>query len=142
MHPPRATVRPEDSVEAAMKALVEADAEAAPVVDESGAVVGMLSNSDLIVREGRLHYPTVLSILGASIEIGHKRFEEELTNALSATVADVMSSPAVQRNMTDTIEDVATMMNDHDIGRIPVVDGGRLVGMVARNDLLRAFLAE
>ena len=74
MHPPRVTVRPEDAVDAAMKALVEADADAAPVVDASGAVVGMLSNSDLIVREGRLHYPTVLSILGSrSVTSASKR---------------------------------------------------------------------
>jgi CBS domain-containing protein len=142
MRPPRATVRPDDAVDAAMKALVEADADAAPVVDDSGNVVGMLSNSDLIVREGRLHYPTVLSILGASIELGHKRFERELTDALSATVADVMTSPAVQCNATDSIEDVATLMHDNDIGQIPVIDGERLVGMVARNDVLRAFLSE
>jgi len=142
MHPPSATVRPEDSVDAAMKALVEADTDAAPVVDENGAVVGMLSNSDLIVREGRLHYPTVLSILGASIEIGHKRFEKELTDALSATVADVMTSPAVQCQTADSIEDVATLMHDHDVGQIPVIDGERLVGMVARNDVLRAVLSE
>lgn len=142
MHPARVTVRPEDPVDAAMKALVEADSDAAPVVDDSGAVVGLLSNSDLIVREGRLHYPTVISILGASIEIGHKRFEEELTNALSATVADVMTSPAVQCAASSSIEDVATLMHDNDIGQIPVVDGDRLVGMVGRNDLLRAFLSE
>jgi CBS domain-containing protein len=142
MHPPRVTVRRDDGVDAAMKALVEHDADAAPVVDENGAVVGMLSNSDLIVREGRLHYPTVLSILGASIEIGHKRFEEELTSALSATVADVMTSPAVQCSTSDSIEDVATLMHDNDIGQLPVVDGDQLAGMVARNDVLRAFLSE
>ena len=63
----RVTVRPDDGVEAAMRALVEHDVEAAPVVDANGAVVGLLSNSDLIVRESRLHFPTLLSFLGASI---------------------------------------------------------------------------
>ena len=53
-----------------------------------------------------------------------------------------MTSPAVQCNTADAIEDVATLMHEHDIGQIPVVDGERLVGMVARNDLLRAFLAQ
>src|SRR5205807_2415361 len=49
----RVSVRPDDGVESAMRALVEHDVDAAPVVDADGVVVGMLSNSDLIVRESR-----------------------------------------------------------------------------------------
>jgi len=136
------TVAPDDGVEVAMRALVDHDVDAAPVVDAGGAVVGLLSNSDLIVRESRLHFPTLLSFLGASIEIGHKRFEEDLTNVLSSKVADVMTVDPVTCADTDSIEDVATLMHDHDIGQVPVVSGGRLVGVVSRNDVLRAILNE
>lgn len=136
------TVHPDDGVEAAMLALVEHNVEAAPVVDTNGAVVGLLSNSDLIVRESRLHFPTLLSFLGASIEIGHKRFEDELTNALSATVSEVMTTHPVVCREDDTVEDVATLMHDHDVGQVPIVRDGQLVGMVSRNDVLRAILSQ
>lgn len=136
------SVHPDDGVEAAMRALVEHDVDAAPVVDADGIVVGLLSNSDLIVRESRLHFPTLLSFLGASIEIGHKRFEEDLTKGLSSKVADVMTTDPVTCTESDTIEDVATLMHDHDIGQVPIVRDGRLVGVVSRNDVLRAILNE
>ena len=136
------TVGPDDGVEVAMRAMVDHNVDAAPVVDAGGAVVGLLSNSDLIVRESRLHFPTLLSFLGASIEIGHKRFEEDLTNVLSSKVADIMTANPVTCTATDTIEDVATLMHDHDIGQVPVVSGGRLVGVVSRNDVLRAILTQ
>ena len=138
----RVTVQPDDGVESAMRALVDHDVVAAPVVDAGGAVVGVLSNSDLIVRESRLHFPTLLSFLGASIEIGHKRFDEDLTNALSSKVKDVMTTDPVTCIESDSIEDVATLMHDHDIGQVPVVRDGRLVGVVGRNDVLRAILSQ
>ena len=136
------TVHPDDGVESAMRALVDHDVDAAPVVDSDGVLVGMLSNSDLIVRESRLHFPTLLSFLGASIEIGHKRFEEELTSVLGAKVSEVMTTDPVACVEDDTVEDVATLMHDYDVGRVPVVRDGQLVGVVSRNNVLRAILTE
>ena len=69
------TLSPSDNVESAMRLLVERGISAAPVVDSDGMVIGVLSDADLIVQESKLHFPTLLSILGASIEVGHKRFD-------------------------------------------------------------------
>jgi CBS domain-containing protein len=132
---------PDDPVEAAMRSLVERDVDAAPVVAASGALVGELSNTALIVQESQLHFPTRLSFLGASIEIGHKRFAEDLTKALGSKVSEVMSTSPTSCADTDTVEAVATVMHDKDIGHMPVVRDGRVVGMVTRNDLLRAILS-
>ena len=136
------TVRPDDTVDVAMRALVDHEIDGAPVVDDAGALVGMLSNRDLIVQESRLHFPTVLSVLGASIEIGHKRFDDDLAAALGSQVSDVMTTDPVTCEEGDTVEDAATLMHDHDIGQVPVVRSGLLVGIVSRNDVLRAILAE
>jgi CBS domain-containing protein len=125
-----------------MRMLVDHDVDAAPVIDGDGVVVGLLSNSDLIVRESRLHFPTLLSFLGASIEIGHKRFNDELTSALSSTVREIMATNPVTAAESASVEEVATLMHDHDIGQIPIVRDGRLVGVVSRNDVLRAILSQ
>ena len=142
MTPARVTVSPGDGVEPAMRMLVDHDIDAAPVVDGDSVVVGLLSNTDLIVRESRLHFPTLLSFLGASIEIGHKRFNDELTSALSSTVQEVMTTNPVTATESATVEEVATLMHDHDIGQVPIVREGRLVGVVSRNDVLRAILSQ
>lgn len=136
------TVDPDASVEDAMRLLVEHHIDAAPVVDPDGTLLGVLSNGDLIVQESRLHYPTLLSFLGASIEVGHKRFNDELQAALAAKVSDVMNRKPVTCADTDTVEDAATLMHDRDVSDVVVVRDAKLAGIVSRNDVLRAMLAE
>ena len=138
------TFRPEDRVEDAARALSDRRIGGAPVVDADGRVVGLLSDDDLIVQEARLHVPTVITVLGAYIPIPGQRheLEEELRKAAGATVGDVMDDdPRVCRE-DDTLEQVATVLHDRDISRLPVVtDDGTLVGIVSRGDLVRAMLA-
>ena len=138
------TFRPDDNVGDAMASLVERGIDAAPVVDEAGAVVGLLSTGDLIVQETNLHVPTVISLLGATLELpsSKRHFEEDLRRALGSTVGDVMSGEPVTISSTATVEDAATAMHDEKVSRLPVVDGGRLVGIVSRTDILRAILAD
>ena len=135
------TFRSDDTVEDAMRSMVDRNVDSAPVVDEHGSLVGMLSNSDLIVQESELHFPTVLSFLGATIEIGHKHFEEDLRKALGSKVSDLMTPKPVTITEDDTIERAATLMHEKDVSRLPVVNDGTLVGIVSRNDVLRAILA-
>lgn len=136
--------RPDDNVEAAMRQLVEADIDGAPVL-EGGRLVGMLSTSDLIVSESRLHFPTVISILTAVIEWppSSKKFDEDLRKALGGEVREVMTPDPVRVKASSTIEEAATLMHDHDISRLPVVDDiDELVGLVSRADVLRVLLAD
>jgi CBS domain-containing protein len=135
------TVDPDSSVEDAIRLLVDRGVDAAPVVESDGTLVGMLSDSDLIVQETELHFPTLISFLGASIEIGHKRFEEELTKSLGATVREVMTAEPITCADDDSVESAATLMHDNDVSRLPVTLDGKLVGIVARRDILRAILA-
>lgn len=130
----------DDNVESAMRIMVDKGLSAAPVVDGDGAVIGVLSDADLIVQESNLHFPTLLSVLGASIEIGHKRFEEDLQKALGSTVGEVMSDEPVICTDDDTVEQAATLMHDHDVAQLPVVRDGKLVGVISRTDVLRAIL--
>jgi CBS domain-containing protein len=136
------TFAPDTPVEEAMNGLVEAGVDGAPVVDALGAVVGVLSTDDLIVQDTRLHGPTVISILGAYIELPkwRKEFEEEFHKAAGSTVGEVMEDEPVTVGPDDTIETAATLMHDKDVSRLPVVEGGRLVGVIARGDVLRAIV--
>lgn len=135
------TLAATDGVEDAMRRLLDSPLHAAPVVDDSGQLVGMLSDADLILQETRLQFPTLISILGASIEIKPRHFDEDLQKALGATVGEVMSTDVVTCTEDDTVEQAATLMHDHDVAQVPVVRGGRVVGVVSRKDVLRAILA-
>lgn len=134
---------PDELVQAAAERMVETGVDAGPVVDDAGKVVGMLSTTDLIVRESRMHIPTVISILGATLELPSqkRKFDEEVEKALGSTVAEVMSDAALVVRPDDTVETAATLMHDHDVSRLAVVDDhGMLVGIIARGDILRAIV--
>lgn len=135
---------PDDNVIEAMEALVERNISGAPVVDENGAVVGVISTGDLIVQESRLHFPTIISILGATIELpsAKRQFEDDLRRTLGSTVREVMQADPVTIGADETVEAAATLMHDHDVARLPVVDDGGLVGILARVDILRAILSD
>ena len=135
------TFRPDDTVDVATSRLLERDVDGAPVVDDDGRVVGMLGVDDLLVQETQLHYPTVFSLFGAYLELpsSHRRFEAELRRAIAANVRDVMHADPVTCTETDTLEQVATLMHERKLSRLPVVTDGALVGIVARGDLLRAI---
>ena len=137
------TFRVHEPITEAMERLVEKGVDAGPVVDDDGRVVGMLSTGDLMVQEAQLHVPTVLNILGGLIELpgSKKRYERELEQAVAVDVEDAMSADPVTCGPDDTVEVIATLMHDNDISRVPVVEDGRLVGIVARGDILRAIIA-
>ncbi len=133
------TLRPEQTFEAAADVLAEHHIGAAPVVD-GGKLVGLLRDEDLIVSEANLHVPTIVSFLDAEFVLPgeQRRFEKELRRMVGATVADLMATDFETVGPDDTLATVATLMHDRDVTHVPVVDaGGKLVGIVARGDLVR-----
>ena len=134
------TLRPDQSIEEAADILAEKQIGAAPVVDENGNGIGLLRDEDLIVSEARLHVPTVITFLGADFVLPSQlhHFEEDLKKAAGATVADVMTTKFHTAKPDDNLEDLATLMHEREVTHVPVVDDdGKLVGIVARGDLVR-----
>lgn len=139
MTSPVVTLTPETSVTDAADRLAERGFGAMPVVDADGALVGLLSDDDLLVSETALHAPTVISFFSAELvwPPSAHRYEEELKKFVGATVGDVMTTEYTSIASTASIEDLATLMHDKRVTHIPVVDEGALVGIVARGDLIR-----
>jgi CBS domain-containing protein len=137
------TFSPDETVSDAMAALVDQGIDGAPVVS-GHEVVGMLSTSDLIVQESKLHFPTVISILGATLELpGAKRqFDDDLRRTLGGTVGEVMEADPIIVGIDDTVEHAATLLHEHDVSRLPVVDDGAMVGIVSRADIIREILRD
>ena len=134
--------RAEDEVQKAAEAMSARSIGGAPVVDGEGAVIGMLNDDDLIVSDTRLHMPTVISVLGAYLELpsSASRFDKEVRKAVGATVGDVMSENPQTCSEDDTLEQVATILHEHHISRLPVVRDGKLVGIVSRGDIVKAIV--
>lgn len=108
---------------------------ALPVIDTADRVVGVVSDSDLYLKQVeplRHRWPPLL---------GRRHRRVEQAKALGETAAQLMSAPAVTVQPDRSLADAATRMYRHEVKRLPVVDdNGRLVGIVTRGDLLRAYL--
>jgi CBS domain-containing protein len=137
------TLAPDQSVPEAADVLADHTIGAAPVVDADGKLVGLLRDDDLIISESRLHVPTMIEILGVGVvwPPSERRWEHELKKAAASTVADVMTTEFETVMPTESIETVATLMHDKGLSHVPVVDGGKLVGIVSRGDLVRYLAA-
>ena len=136
------TFGPDENVQDAITQLVERNVDAAPVVEDDGTVVGMLSTGDIIVQETQLHFPTVITLFGAYLELPskHRHFEEDLQKALGSSVRELMTPDPVSIGPGETVERAATLMHDNEVSRLPVVEDGRLVGIISRGDIVRALV--
>lgn len=138
------TVRPEDSVETLLRTLRDHELPGVPVVDREGRCVGIVTESDLVLRdeEEDLHLPLHISLLGGTIFLGPvKRFEERFRKAIAATVADMMTADPITVAPDTDVHEAARLIAEHRHNRLPVVEDDRLVGVVTRLDVLEALVA-
>jgi CBS domain-containing protein len=144
MTPDPLTVTRELPVTDAAHIMSEKRVGALPVLDEDGKLVGLVTESDLIMQDAKVHFPTYLHLLGGFIFYpgSTERFETDLKKAVGATVEDVMTAEPVTVSPDATVEDVATLLVEREVSRLPVMDGERLVGIISKSDIVRAIAAE
>jgi len=134
------TVTMETTVKEAARLMSEGDVGALPVVDDAGSLVGMVTESDLIMQDVKVHFPTYFQLLDGFVYLGSiSKFEHQLKRAVAAKIGDVMATDLATVTADADVEDVATMMVDRDISRIPVLEGGKLVGIITKHDIVRAI---
>jgi CBS domain-containing protein len=128
----------------AIELLAKTDKGAIPVVDDDRRVVGIVSESDLILsdEEADLHLPHYLNIMGGIVFVGSmKGFEKRLDKAFATEVSELMTADPVVVNDYASAETVARKIAEEHHNHLPVLDGdGRLAGMVTRADALAALV--
>jgi CBS domain-containing protein len=140
MTPNPVTIGRDVQVVDAARIMVERSIGSLPVV-EDGRLVGLVSEGDLIMQDVKIEFPTYIHLLDGFIMYppAHARFEGELKKAVAATVDDVMTSDPVTVQVDTSIEDVATVLAERGVSRLPVLDGDVLVGIVSKHDIVRAI---
>jgi CBS domain-containing protein len=128
-----------DSVRDVARLLLKQQISGAPVVDERGAVIGVVSEGDLM-RRAEIETDARRSWWDRAWA-GRERLARDYVRTHARTVADVMTSPAVTASADTPLRDIASLMEKKRIKRVPIVEENKLVGIVSRADLLRAFVA-
>jgi CBS domain-containing protein len=140
------TVSPDAAARDAIELLAKTDKGAIAVADAERNVVGIVSESDLVIsdEEADLHLPHYLNIMGGIVFVGSmKGFEERLDKAFATKVSELMSADPVTVNDYASAETVARRIAEEHHNHLPVVDGeGRFLGMVTRADALAALVEE
>ena len=133
MSTPVTTISTGATVRDAARLLVNSQVSALPVVDEHNALAGIVSEVDLIRRVvGEANDPTQLHA-----HLGSPDSQE----VLSLPVAEIMTTEVVTATEDTSLEDVATLMLEHQAKRIPIVRGTEVIGIVSRIDLVKAMLS-
>ncbi len=135
------TVSPDTEVARAATLLLENHINGAPVVDASGALVGILCQSDLIFQQKKLSLPSFFTFLDGFIPLtSMKEMEKEIKKVSAATVEQVMTPEPVTVEADTPIQEVASLMVEKRYHTIPVMAEGKLVGILGKEDVLRTVL--
>jgi len=128
------SVVPETSLKDVAGVLVEHGISGMPVCDAEGRVIGVVSEADIVAKAGggRGRSSRLLERLANGREN-----EERKTNA--RTAGEAMTAPAITVGPLGSTYAAARLMIEHRVNRLPVVHGEKLVGIVTRADIVRAF---
>ena len=129
-------VSPETPLREVARILSDARISGVPVVDAAGACIGVVSEWDLLAKQ--VSRPESRGPLDWIF--GEPRDPDEARRRAATTAREAMSSPAVTIESGRQVRDAAALMVDRDVNRLPVVADGKLVGIVSRADLVRAYL--
>jgi CBS domain-containing protein len=137
MTSPVCSVPPETPLKEVAELLVERRISGVPVVDQGGRVLGVVSEGDFLVREAKAGQERDRGPLWWTWAAGSDKKAIERMHA--TTAGSAMTAPAITIDADRPLSEAAAVMARHQINRLPVVHGGRLVGVVSRADIVRAF---
>jgi len=135
------TISPETEIAQAAQLLLENRINGVPVVNDVGELVGILCQSDLIIQQKNIPIPSLFTLLDGFIALtSSKKIDKEVEKIAATTVEDAMTARPVTVNPDTGIEEIAAFMVEKNYHTLPVVDAGKLVGIVGKEDVLRTLI--
>lgn len=111
-----------------------------PVVDDDEKVIGIVTQGDLIEQNKNLHIPTVITLFDAVLFLeSEKKFETDVKKLTGNKVEDIYSADAITVSADTEIGEIATIMAEKDVHTLPVMDDGKLTGVIGKLDLIRGM---
>jgi CBS domain-containing protein len=136
------TVPPEMLLRDLVDLFVAEKVQGVPVVGAEGKLLGIVTEGDLILQEveGDIDVPHFVPFLDGAIFFDNSdRFDDQIRKAFAATAADLMTKKVRTVGPGETIHEAAKKMSRHDVSRLPVVEDGRVVGMISRSHIVLAL---
>lgn len=135
------TVSPEDKVDVVAKLLVENKISGIPVVDKDGHIMGIITEKDLLIKAGEFKVPFYLTLFDSIIFLENPlRFNNDLKKYAASKVKDAMTVKVTVVEENTPVNEIAELMQKKAINRVPVIRNGKLIGIITRNDVLKALV--
>jgi CBS domain-containing protein len=120
--------------------LAEKKISGAPVLNSRGKMIGVVTENDLIDQAKKVHIPTVMAFFDSFVFLENpERLEHDLKKMAASTVADICSRNVVSVGPDTPLDELATLMSEKKIHTLPVLDDGRLVGVIGKSDIIRTL---
>jgi CBS-domain-containing membrane protein len=136
------TVSPDTDITQATRILLENRINGLPVVDAEKRLVGIVCQSDMIAQQKRIPLPSLFTLLDGYISLtSAKQFEKEVQKIAATRVEQAMTPNPVTVGLGTSVEDIASLMVEKKLHTLPVVDKGKLVGVIGKEDMLRTLMS-
>jgi CBS domain-containing protein len=137
------TVSPETSISALSKILENRRIGGLPVVDKGGHLLGVITQTDLVERARDLELPPAINILDFHFYLQiPSHLLQRVEKMLGTTVGDCMTPNPVTVAPDTPVAKIAALMAKQKMHTIPVLEGGKIVGVIGKMDLVRAMAQE
>jgi CBS-domain-containing membrane protein len=137
------TATPETTVTEVAALLEQHRISGVPVVDAGGRVVGVITQSDLVARARDLELPPAIALFDLRVFLETpSHFKKRLDKMLGVTVDEVMTPSPITVSPETPVKEIAALMDRKKVHTLPVLAGGKLVGVIGKIDLIRAHTQE
>jgi CBS domain-containing protein len=108
-----------------------------PVLDNTGKVVGMVTQGDLIEQNKNLHIPTVIALFDAVLFLeSEKKFEDDLKKLTGSKIEDIYHKNFITVSPDTYLSEIITIMAEKDIHTLPVLEGDKLIGIIGKQNII------
>ena len=136
------TVNQYATIEDIAKVLIDNKISGVPVVTDDGALVGIVSEGDLLHKETNPRLPKFINVLGAIIYYnGVERYHEDFKKLMAGQAIEIMTENVITVTEDVEIEEVVKLMIKHGVKRVPVINGDKIVGIISRADIIKTLLS-
>jgi len=136
------TVTPATTVTELALLLASNSISGAPVLNEAGKLLGVVTENDLIDQKKKIHIPTVVTILDSVFYLENPgKMEKEMKKIAGSTVSDIYSKAPHTVQEETFIDEIATLMAEKNVHTLPVMRGDTLVGVIGKRDIIKTLIS-
>lgn len=135
------TVTEESTVQELARILSTNQISGVPVLNDKARLVGVVTESDLIFQNKKVHIPTVITILDSVFYLENPdKMGEEMKKMAGSKVKDILTRSPVTVTEETTLDEIATIMAEKNVHTLPVMNKETLVGVIGKKDIIRTLI--